>query len=183
PALSDYDGRATLEEFGAAPLVVRLADTVPGAAQGRLEIHYKLPAGATLIQLPAAAPLSLSYHETVEDGSQRRVVALAQDRAPLLVRVAAGDRRPYARAFPGLQLAVRQNAPAADGISTVTITHANRALTLRPGERQRSRDARGEVEIFLESSYWTPPAQIQLAEGDPYHVRLMVYRIAPTSPG
>jgi hypothetical protein len=57
---------------------------------------------------------------------------------------------------------VRQNAPGADSIATGH-TCAGRTLTMRPGERQRTRDARGVVEIFLESSYYTPAARVQLA--------------------
>jgi hypothetical protein len=183
PAIIDYEGPATIEEVGATSIILRLADTVAGAAtQARMEIHYKLPAGARLVQLPASAAVSLSFHESVEDGSQRKIIAIAQERAPVLMRVSDGDRTSYARAFRAAGLSARQNAPGADSISTVTFTYAGRALTLRPGERQRTRDAGGEVEIFLESSYYTLPAGVMLAEGDPYHVRFMVYRVAQGSP-
>jgi hypothetical protein len=33
------------------------------------------------------------------------------------------------------------------------------------------------VEFFLESSYYTRPASVELAEGDPYHVRLIAWRV------
>lgn len=184
PPISDYEGPATLEEVGATSMILRLTDTAAAGAatQPRMEIHYTLPTGARLAQLPASASVSLIFHESVESGSQRRIIAVAQERAPVLVRVSDGSQTPYARTFRGAQLSVRQNAPDADSISTVTITYAGRALTLRPGERQRTRDARGDVEIFLESSYYTPAARVQLAEGDPYHVRFMVYRLATASP-
>jgi len=184
PAITDYEGPAILEEVGAASMTLRLTDTTAAGAatQPRMEIHYTLPTGARLAQLPASAPVSLTFHESVESGSQRRIIAVTEERAAVLMRVSDGNRTPYARTFRGAQLSVRQNAPGADSISTVTITYAGRALTMRPGERQRTRDARGEVEIFLESSYYTPEERVQLAEGDPYHVRFMVYRLAPTSP-
>jgi hypothetical protein len=184
PPLSDYEGGVIVETIEPNRIVARLSDSTAGAPpQGRIEIHYKLPAGAQLVQLPASAALSLSFHESLEDGSLRRIIGLMLERTPVLLRVSDGDRQPYARNFPAAQLSVRQNAPGTDSVSTVMITYGGRTLTLRPGDRQRTRDARGELEFFLESSYYTPPARVALSEGDPYHVRLMVYRVRAPAPG
>jgi hypothetical protein len=171
--IADYDGAVTLDNVDQGRIVARL----PEAAKSvRVELAYKLPQGATLAP-PTPQPVSLFLSESVPAGSQRRIVGLSQARTPLLWRIDDGDSKPYARTFAAAQLSVRQNAPGADGPSTVTISYGGRSLTLRPGERSRARDARGEVEFFLESSYYTRAASVELAEGDPYHVRLIAWRV------
>jgi hypothetical protein len=47
---------------------------------------------------------------------------------------------------------------------------------MRPGNRQRVRRGSRTLEIFVVSTHYTPPEQARLAEGNPYQVRLMVYR-------
>jgi hypothetical protein len=171
--IADYDGTVTLDNVDQGRIVARL----PEAARSvRVEVAYKLPQGATLAP-PTPQPVSLFLSESMPTGSQRQIVGLSQGRAPLLWRIADGDSKPYARTFAAAQLSVRQNAPGSDGASTVTISYGGRSLTLRPGERSRARDAGGEVEFFLESSYYTPKASVELAEGDPYHVRLIAWRV------
>jgi len=173
PPIANYDGTVTLDSVDQERIVARLPD---GAQAGRVEVAYRLPQGATLAP-PTPQPVSLLFSETIASGSQRRIVGFSQERAPLLWRISDGDSKPYARTFAAAQLSVRQNAPGSDGVSTVTISYGGRSITLRPGERNRARDARGEIEFFLETSYYTPAASVELAEGDPYHVRLIAWRV------
>ena len=173
PPVANYDGNVTLDSVDRERIVARLPD---GAQAARVEVAYKLPDGATLAT-PTQQPVSLLLSESIASGSQRRIVGFSQERAPLLWRISDGDRKPYARTFAAAQLSVRQNAPGADGVSTVTISYGGRQIMLRPGERNRARDARGEIEFFLETSYYTAPASVELSEGDPYHVRLVAWRV------
>jgi hypothetical protein len=173
PSVADFDGSVTLDTVEQGRIVARLPESARAA---RVEVAYKLPQGATLAP-PASQPVSLFMSESMPAGSQRRIVGFSQNRTPLLWRIADGDSKPYSRTFAVAGLTVRQNAPGKDGVSTVTIAYGGRTLTLRPGERNRARDARGEVEFFLESSYYTPAASVELAEGDPYHVRLIAWRV------
>lgn len=168
PSIANYDGVVTLDSVNQERIVARLT----GAQAARLEVAYKLPQGAALAT-PSQQPVSLLMSESTASGSQRRIVGFSQERAPLLWRIADGDSKPYTRTFAAAQLSVRQNAPGRDGVSTVTISYGGRSVTLRPGERNRA----GEIEFFLESSYYTPAASVELAEGDPYHVRLVAWRV------
>jgi hypothetical protein len=172
PPIANYDGGVTVESVDPERIVARLPDTAQSA---RIEVAYRLPQGATLAA--PTGPVALFLSESEASGSQRRIVGFSQERSPLLWRIADGASKPYARTFASAQLSVRQNAPGSDGVSTVTISYGGRSLTLRPGERNRVRDARGEIEFFLESSYYTAPASVELAEGDPYHVRLTAWRV------
>ena len=102
---------------------------------------------------------------------------------PVLVYISDGGMRPYARRFDELPLSITQRAPGRDSVALVTVTLGGASATLRPGERAQLTFGGAPVGIFLENSYWTPSERVETAEGDAYHVTLMLYRLRAGAPG
>ena len=164
-----YRGPITLGDSAGG----RVRATLAGAPA--VEIHYKLPGNQPLVLLPG--PLTLVYRDDVVNSSVRRELIITAPNAPVLLHLNDGSNQPYDRTFRELPLRVRQTGQADQLISPVEITYADQQFVLRPGERRRARDAAGDVEFFVLSSHYTPPAQVETAEGDPYHVQLFMYRV------
>ncbi len=168
--LRAYRGPITLGDTAGGRLRAALTAGTPA-----VEIHYKLPGNQPLLVLPG--PHSLVYRDEMVNNTMRRELLLTSPNAPVLLHLNDGGAAPYDRAFRELPLRVRQVGQAEQRVSPVEITYADQQLVLRPGERRRARDGAGEVEFFVLSSYYLQPAEIETAEGDPYHVIMMMYRV------
>jgi hypothetical protein len=134
-------------------------------------------ANAQPLAIRASDSLTLTLRDEVVDGSMRQLVHLRAARDPaILMYVSDGARTPYARRFEDIPLAVTQDRTGSDNVAAVSVNYAGQSFRMLPGDRRQARDANGTVELFLQSSYFTPPERVALAEGDPYHVTLVVYR-------
>jgi len=176
--------RVPLEEYtGAFTVTNATPGVITGTVTGRpepFELHFKLPDAVRLVPLDLKSPHRLLVRDAVVNQSLRRELFLSTaDRAPMLVFISDGAMRPYARRFEEIPLDVRQLPPGADAVSRVTVTLGGAAATLRPGDRARLTVGGMPLEVFLETSYWTPPDRIETVEGDAYHVTLMLYRPTP----
>jgi hypothetical protein len=172
PPIELYSGAFTVTSATASSIIGSLA----GRAEP-FELIYKLPDTAQLAQPAPNAPHQLRVRDEVDNQSVRREFILStNDRVPVLAYISDGGMRPYSRRFAELPLTVTQLAPGADSVSRVTVTLGGASTTLRPGDRGRLTVGGGPIGVFVESSYWTPSAQVETAEGDAYHVTLMIYR-------
>jgi hypothetical protein len=152
------------------------------ADQRPFEILYRLPRQRSLPGVSQGSPHQLEYREAVVDESLRRDVFLSDSAGPILLYVTDGARTPYRRAIGKLQLVLQQNPPSGDrtgagaGCSSVTVSYRGSRLTLFPGESRGIAGVGGPVRFYLVSSWWRPQDAGQEAEGDPYHVMVLVYR-------
>jgi hypothetical protein len=166
--LREYRGPITLRDSTAGRLTGFLSSRAP------VEIQYKLPANQRLMLMPGT--LLLTYRDDVVNHSLRRELLLTASEVPVLMHLNDGSSTPYDRTFREFALRVRQTGQVEQHVSPVEITYRDQQLVLRLGERKRARDANGEVEFFLLSSHYLQAGEILTAEGDPYHVTLMMYR-------
>ncbi len=114
--------------------------------------------------------------DELENQSIRRELMLsAGDARPVLFYLSDGGTRPYARRLPE-GLSVTQRPPSPDSVASATVTLGGATATLRPGQRASLTVGGVPVGVFLQSSYWTPAEKIETAEGDAFHVTLMLYR-------
>lgn len=175
-----FSTRPVTEYAGAYVIASASASAIRGTLEGRqepFELHYKLPAGAQLIDLAPNAQYQLRVRDEVDNQSIRReLIVTAADRVPVLVYISDGGMRPYTRRFAELPLSITQRPPGPDSIATVIVTLGGASATLRPGQRAQLTVGGAAIGIFLESSYWTPSDRVETAEGDAFHVTLMLYR-------
>jgi hypothetical protein len=161
------------------------ASTIVGTLTGRtepFELHFKLPDTTQLAAVQPNAQYRLRVRDEVENQSIRRELMLsAADARPLLFYLSDGGMRPYARRFPE-GLSVTQRPPGRDSVAPVTVTLGGGSATLRPGERASFNVGGIPIGVFLQSSYWTPADKIETAEGDAFHVILMLYRPRSQAP-
>lgn len=178
-----FSTRPVAEYVGAYVITSASAAAIRGTLAGRqepFELHYKLPGGAQLIDIAPNAQYRLRVRDDVDNQSIRRdLILTTADRAPVLVYISDGGMRPYARRFDELPLSITQRAPGRDSVALVTVTLGGASATLRPGERGQLTFGGTPIGVFLESSYWTPSDRVETAEGDAYHVTLMLYRLRP----
>lgn len=163
------------------------ATSLSGTLSGRtepFELHFKLPDTAQLAQPAPNVQHRLRVRDEVDNNSLRREFLLSSaDRVPVLVFVSDGGMRPYARRFEEIPLTVTQRPPGRDAVSLVTVTLGGASVTLRPGQRERLTMGGVPIGVYLESSFWTPSAQVETVEGDAYHVTLMLFRPRGGTPG
>lgn len=153
----------------------RIAGALPGGG-GPILILYRLP-GRPSGLAPRTGRLDVMVRDDVERASLRREVLLTDGNATVLFFLADGSDRPYAREFRELPLAVRQLEGDRTSVAPVQVRYGGEEFVLRPGERHQVADAAGTVEVYLGASFYTDPRGVTLAEGFPYYVRLMVYRV------
>jgi hypothetical protein len=154
----------------------RVAGTLPNRP-GQIVILYRLPGRPAGLVRRGAGRVDVTVREDVERASLRREVLLREGEAPVLFYLADGSDRPYERRFQELPLAVRQLQGDENAVAAVALQYGTEEFVLRPGERRVVSDAAGAVEFFLVSSYYTDPRAVSVAEGFPYYVRLMAYRV------
>ncbi len=164
---------------GAFAVTSSTPSSIVGTLTGRtdpFELHFKLPDTTQLAAVQPNAQYRLRVRDELENQSLRRELMLsASDSRPLLFYLSDGGTRPYARRFPE-GLSVTQRPPGADSVAPVTVTLGGATATLRPGDRATLTAAGVPIGVFLQSSYWTPADKIETAEGDAFHVTLMLYR-------
>jgi hypothetical protein len=181
-----FSTRPVTQYAGAFVITSASAAVIRGTLAGRqepFELHYKLPAGAQLMEPAPNAQHQLRVRDEVDNQSIRRELVLTTaDRAPVLVYISDGGMRPYERRFDDLPLSITQRAPGRDSVAPVTVTLGGANATLRPGERAQFTVGGVPIGVFLESSYWTPSDRVETAEGDAYHVTLMLYRVRGGAP-
>jgi hypothetical protein len=152
---------------------------IVGTLTGRtepFELHYKLPDTTQLAAVQPNAQYRLRVRDELENQSLRRELMLsASDSRPLLFYVSDGGSRPYSRRFPE-GFTVTQGAPGRDSVARVTVTLGGSTATLGPGQSARLTVGGIAIAVFLQNSYWTPADKIETAEGDAFHVTLMLYR-------
>ncbi|MGH7710376.1 MAG: hypothetical protein ACREOG_03780 [Gemmatimonadaceae bacterium] len=157
------------------------ATSITGTLTGRtepFELHFKLPDTTQLAAIAANTQQQLHVRDEVENSSLRRELILSTtDRLPLLAFVSDGGARPYSRRFEQFPLTLTQRPPARDSAAPVTVTLGGATATLRPGERTRLSVGGVAFGVFLQNSYWTPADRVETAEGDAYHVTVMIYRV------
>ena len=164
---------------GAFSVTSSTASAIVGTLTGRtepFELHFKLPDTTQLSAVQPNAQYRLRVRDELENQSIRRELMLsASDSRPLLFYLSDGGSRPYSRRFPE-GLTVAQGAPGRDSVALVTVTLGGSTATLRPGQSARLTVGGVAIAVFLQSSYWTPADKIETAEGDAFHVTLMLYR-------
>ncbi|HJU73574.1 MAG TPA: hypothetical protein VJ717_07495 [Gemmatimonadaceae bacterium] len=181
--------RTPVEQYaGVFTITNATANSLTGTLTGRqepLELHFKLPDTAQLVPIAPNAQHRLRLRDEVDNQSLRREIILSSnDRVPLLVYISDGGARPYTRRFDDIPLSITQRAPGRDSVALVTVTLGGASTTLRPGQRGRLTVGGAPIGVFLENSYWTPSDRVETAEGDAYHVTLMLYRLrTPGAPG
>jgi len=164
---------------GAFAVTSSTPNSIVGTLTGRtdpFELHFKLPDTTQLVAVQPNAQYRLRVRDELENQSLRRELMLtASDSRPVLFYLSDGGTRPYVRRFPE-GLSVTQRPPGADSVAPVTVTLGGATATLRPGDRASLNVGGVPVGVFLQSSYWTPADKIETAEGDAFHVTLMLYR-------
>lgn len=156
---------------------VSIVGTLPGRSEP-FELHYKLPDTTQLVQPSPNTQHQLRVRDEVDNQSVRREFILStNDRVPVIAYISDGGARPYSRRFAELPLSITQIAPGADSVARVAVTLGGATATLRPGERGRLTLGGAPIGVFVESSYWTPSDRVETAQGDAYHVTLMLYRV------
>lgn len=181
--LAAYRGPAQLIAAGPGRLVLELPE-----GGRRLEILFRLPEERAL-SAPGARPIGAleQLDLVVEDqlsprNSLQRHLHLATPQEPagtVLFYLSEGSDTPYARTFDAPPLTISQRADAAQAsVAPAEITYAGRQLRLLPGESVRAEDQGGPVEIVLTASYAADPETSASDDGDPYHVTLMIFRLA-----
>lgn len=178
--------RTPVQQYtGAFTVTSSTAGTIVGTLTGRaepFELHYKLPDTTQLTAVQPNAQYRLRVRDELENQSIRRELMLsASDASPVIFYLSDGGARPYARRFPE-GLSVTQRPPGGDSVAPVTVTLGGATATLRPGERANLTVAGAQIGVFLQSSYWTPSDKIAAAEGDAFHVILMLYRARSLAP-
>jgi hypothetical protein len=176
-----FSTRPVEQYTGAFTVTNTTATSITGTLTGRsepFELHFKLPDTTQLVAIAANSQQQLHVRDEVENSSMRREVILSTaDRLPLLAYVSDGGTTPYQRRFEQFPLSLIQRPPARDSVSSVTVTLGGATATLRPGERTVLTVGGSRLGVLLLSSFWTPAARVETAEGDPYHVTLMIYRV------
>ena len=164
---------------GAFAVTSSTATSIIGTLTGRaepFELHFKLPDTTQLAAVQPNAQYRLRVRDELDNQSLRREFMLsASDAGPVLFYLSDGGTRPYAKRFPE-GLSVTQRPPGRDSVAPVTVTLGGGTATLRPGERATLTVGGIPIGVLLQSSYWTPADKIETAEGDAFHVTLMLYR-------
>jgi hypothetical protein len=154
-----------------------------GRISGRLEernasidIRFDLPGPQQRLDLDPRETLASTLRDEVVGVSHREEVALTDGDGTLLLYVSEGSPTPYRREFKELPLTVQQLPPGPDGESSLQVRFGSEQFVLAPGER-RGVEHEGEAyQIYVGATSYTPPEQRLLVEGEPFHVRLMVFR-------
>src|SRR5258705_11278996 len=167
---------------GAFTVVSAAAGRLTGGIEGRpapLTLVSRVPGnGSAVAALAAGSVLRLHLRSVVVENSQRTEVFLADaGRVPVLFKLSDGSRSPYARRFTDLPISLTQQQPGRNGVAPVVVTLGDARAALRPGERTTLSTGSTRVEFILLSSYWTAAKDIETAEGDPFHVMLVGYRV------
>ena len=153
----------------------RVAGRLPGTP-ATLQVRFRLPEGVQALARDAARPVEVALREEFTGGSFRRELHLGQGGRTLLFSLSDGGAEPYARTFREPALSLRQLPPDGGFGSPVEVRLAGETFVLRPGETRRAGRGAEALEVYLGPVLFTPAAQVEQAEGDAYHVMLMVFR-------
>lgn len=167
-----YQGPLRLQRSEAGRITVR----IPGRP-GVVQIEFDLPGSQRFLETATSGTLDSHLVEEVVDNSLRQLISLEDSAGTVLLYVADGSRTPYRRFFPEIPLLLEQQRPDEGGASPLAVQLAGEQFVLRPGERKRVTVGSDTLEIYLGSTYYTDPARIELAEGSPYSVKFMIFRV------
>lgn len=181
---------AKVEPFSLTPIVkydglFQVTKHEPGVLTGRLqqrdeqlELYYKLPGKLRSIPVSKTSELALSLRDEVAESALQRSIVLRNKEGEIqLVYIAEGSDKTYRRTIKSLNLIIEQEEGY--GSPPVSITYAGTTITLKEGEKQKVGDGQQTAEVFLITSTAMSPQQAMVREGQPYYVRLIMYKSSP----
>jgi hypothetical protein len=140
-----------------------------------LELRYRLPGKRQQLAADEGTVFRLAFRDEVADSAlQRSVVLSSAEGTTPFVYLAEGSATPYRRTFDDLPLSVEQLSEGEE--PPVRVTYRDRSVVLKPGGRATLGDGALAVEAFLLESVAGDPRRTRLQEGQPYYVKLVVFR-------
>ena len=140
------------------------------------EILYKLPDGRELRRLRADMTYQLVYEDNVEKSAQQRRILLSdrETNALILASIAEGSQDPYETTIDNLNLTIKQDEEGAS--PAVEVIYRDQAVTLRQGQQKVIGTGVNAVHVYLLTSYHDMSPSGSLTEGQPYYLRIVLYR-------